>query len=68
MPQQSKSRAEREQQIETLRQAYCELDFECSPTADELGDLIFELAREWGVELKPRIQDGLIAEGQDVGK
>ena len=42
----------REEAIQILRQAWRELDFECSPTADDLGRLIFALAREWGVELK----------------
>lgn len=42
----------KEERIEVLRQAYEELDFECSPTADELGDLIIELASEWGLVLE----------------
>jgi hypothetical protein len=43
-----------EEIIEVLRQAYEELEFECSPTADELGDVILLLAKDWGIELKPR--------------
>lgn len=40
--------------IEVLRQAYEELDFESSPTADDLGDVILQLAMEWKVPLGPR--------------
>lgn len=43
----------REQTIEVLRQAWRELEFECSPTADELQPIVFALAQEWGVTLKP---------------
>jgi hypothetical protein len=44
----------REEIIEILRQSYEELEFECSPTADELGKVIFKLAEEWGIELRSR--------------
>lgn len=39
--------------IEILRQAYVELEFEASPTADQLGEVIFQLAAEWSVPLVP---------------
>jgi hypothetical protein len=49
-----------DERIEVLRQAWRELEFECSSTADDLGDLIFELAKEWGVEIKPSWTDNLV--------
>jgi hypothetical protein len=41
------------ERIAVLRQAYRELEFECSPTAEELGEVIVYLAREWSAELAP---------------
>jgi hypothetical protein len=44
----------RDDMIEVLRQAYRELESECSPTADDLGEVIFDLADDWGIRLEMR--------------
>lgn len=49
------------ERIKILRQAWRELEFECSSTADDVGDLIIELACEWGVPLKPSDIDDFVA-------
>jgi len=49
-----------QERIDVLRQSWRELNFECSPTADDLGALIFELAAEWGVAIEYGYADKLV--------